>query len=200
MLMKITYLKAFLHFLLNVLKSNWARKWSMGKVLLISCSPVFISCIKIKVSLCLSTATWIYMGKGQYNSSSLTSYRVVCYWITEFSHMTHTLTGSGDRHVTSDGVNCTFIREVSQLWKLPHTENLETLLIGFLEFYSSFDFSIHAISLINGMSVPKPDHSPFYTTNPLEQGLNISKNMSHEGTNTYGENSAIPFGCWNQWP
>ena len=82
--------------------------------------------------------------------------------------MTYTFTGSGDRHVTSDGVNCTFIRDVSQLChhmgssvkKLANTKSLETLFIGFFEFYSNFDFSTHAISLLNGMSVPKPDHFP----------------------------------------
>jgi len=104
--------------------------------------------------------------------------------------MTYTFTGSGDRRVTSDGVNCTFIRDVSRLCqhmassikKLPNTESLETLLVGFFEFYSSFDFSTHAVSLFNGMSVPKPDHSPLYIANPLERGLNVSKNVSHDET------------------
>lgn len=104
--------------------------------------------------------------------------------------MAHTFTGSGDRRVTSDGVNCTFIRDVPRLCqhmassdgKLPNTENLETLLIGFFEFYSSFDFSTLAISLTNGISVPKPDHSPLYIANPLERGLNVSKNVSHDET------------------
>jgi len=99
-------------------------------------------------------------------------------------------TGSGDHRVTSDGVNCTFVRDVSLLCqhmassvrKLPNTHNLETLFMGFFEFYSSFDFSAHAISLINGVSVPKPDHSPLYIANPLERGLNVSKNVSHDET------------------
>ncbi|PNF22042.1 Poly(A) RNA polymerase, mitochondrial [Cryptotermes secundus] len=100
------------------------------------------------------------------------------------------LAGPGDHRVTSDGVNCTFIRDVSQLCqhmtssvrKLPNTNSLETLFIGFFEFYSSFDFSTCAISLISGVSVPKPDHSPLYIVNPLERGLNVSKNVSHDET------------------
>lgn len=99
-------------------------------------------------------------------------------------------TGPGDHRVTSDGVNCTFIRDVSRLCqhmtssvgKLPNIDSLETLFIGFFEFYSSFDFSTHAVSLISGVSVPKPDHSPLYIANPLERGLNVSKNVSHDET------------------
>jgi poly(A) RNA polymerase len=64
--------------------------------------------------------------------------------------------------------------------KVPNTDNLETLFIGFFEFYSSFDFTTHAISLTSGVSVPKPDHSPLYIANPLERGLNVSKNVSHD--------------------
>jgi poly(A) RNA polymerase len=98
-------------------------------------------------------------------------------------------TGPEDRRVTSDGVNCTFIRDVSQLClhmtsvrELPNTASLETLFIDFFEFYSSFDFSTCAISLTRGASVPKPDHSPLYIANPLERGLNVSKNVSHDET------------------
>jgi poly(A) RNA polymerase len=66
--------------------------------------------------------------------------------------------------------------------KLPNTDNLETLFIGFFEFYSSFDFTTYAISLTSGVSVPKPDASPLYIANPLERGLNVSKNVSYDET------------------
>jgi len=62
--------------------------------------------------------------------------------------------------------------------------------------YSSCDFSNNAVSLINGMALPKPDHSPLYIANPLEQGLNVSKYVSHDETGCL----KIPLGCWNQWP
>jgi len=70
----------------------------------------------------------------------------------------------------------------SSVKKLANTKSLETLFIGFFEFYSNFDFSTHAISLLNGMSVPKPDHFPLYIANPLEQGLNVSNNVSYDET------------------
>ncbi|PSN41078.1 Poly(A) RNA polymerase [Blattella germanica] len=97
--------------------------------------------------------------------------------------------GPDDRRVTSDGVNCTFIRNISQLQKhmastkkSPNKESLESLFIGFFEFYSSFDFSSHAVSLVYGNSIPKPEHSPLYIANPLERGFNVSKNVSHDET------------------
>ena len=52
--MKITHLKAFLHFLLNVLKSNLVRKWLMGKVMLISHSRGYKTRREVKMSLCLN--------------------------------------------------------------------------------------------------------------------------------------------------
>jgi poly(A) RNA polymerase len=70
----------------------------------------------------------------------------------------------------------------SSVRKPPNTASLETLFIGFFEFYSSFDLSTCAISLTSGVSVPKPDHSPLYIANPLERGLNVSKNVSHDET------------------
>ena len=97
--------------------------------------------------------------------------------------------GPDDRRVTSDGVNCTFIRNISQLQKhmastkkSPNKESLESPFIGFFEFYSSFDFSSHAVSLVYGNSIPKPEHSPLYIANPLERGFNVSKNVSHDET------------------
>ncbi|KAI4468029.1 poly a polymerase cid pap -related [Holotrichia oblita] len=37
-----------------------------------------------------------------------------------------------------------------------------------------------AICLNDGSAVTKPDHSPLYIVNPLERGLNVSKNVSLE--------------------
>ena len=97
--------------------------------------------------------------------------------------------GSDERRVTAEGVNCTFIRDIARLQqhmkatkKTPNTDNLESLFRGFFEFYSSFDFGAHAVSIISGSAVLKPEHSPLYIANPLERGYNISKNVSHDET------------------
>nr|CAD7392082.1 unnamed protein product [Timema cristinae] len=95
--------------------------------------------------------------------------------------------GPDDRRITPDGVNCTFIRDLKKLTeqnesKKQNKDSLETLLLNFFEFYSSFDFSSRAISIVEGMTIPKPEHAPLYIVNPLERGLNVSKNVSHEET------------------
>ncbi|CAG2057787.1 unnamed protein product [Timema podura] len=95
--------------------------------------------------------------------------------------------GPDDRRITPDGVNCTFIRDLKKLiehneTKKQNKDSLETLLLNFFEFYSSFDFSSRAISIVEGMTIPKPEHAPLYIVNPLERGFNVSKNVSHEET------------------
>lgn len=55
---------------------------------------------------------------------------------------------------------------------------MESLLKQFCEFYSSFDFSTKAVCLNEAVLLTKPEHSPLYIVNPLERGLNVSKNVS----------------------
>ncbi|KAF2880896.1 hypothetical protein ILUMI_25272 [Ignelater luminosus] len=89
--------------------------------------------------------------------------------------------GSKDKFVTEDGINCTFLRDIEKLkYKTTNTDNLESLLKQFCEFYSSFDFSTKAVCLNEAVSITKPEHSPLYIVNPLERGLNVSKNVSLE--------------------
>ncbi|XP_067003931.2 poly(A) RNA polymerase, mitochondrial isoform X2 [Anabrus simplex] len=95
------------------------------------------------------------------------------------------LAGAEDMRMTSDGVNCTFVRDISKLkshlsLQNSNKDSLGNLLLSFFEFYSKFDFSTRAVSLANGVSIPKPDHSALYIVNPLEHGLNVSKNVSPE--------------------
>ncbi|KAL1464122.1 hypothetical protein WDU94_003797 [Cyamophila willieti] len=89
-----------------------------------------------------------------------------------------------DRRVSEDGVNCTFLRDISKLQFHPSlpdsTDSLTTLLFGFFEFYSQFDFNTHGVSLYYGTPIPKPEYSALYINNPLERGLNVSKNVSFE--------------------
>lgn len=84
-----------------------------------------------------------------------------------------------DQRITSDDIDCTFLRDVT---KLPFTttnqDSLGQLLFQFFEFYSQFDFTNRAISLNEARTVIKPDDSAMYIVNPLELGLNVSKNLS----------------------
>ncbi|XP_076366914.1 poly(A) RNA polymerase, mitochondrial-like isoform X2 [Tachypleus tridentatus] len=60
------------------------------------------------------------------------------------------------------------------------TEDLEILLKEFFLFYEKFNFKERGLSLTTGHSMVKPDYSPLYIENPLEQELNVSKNVSSE--------------------
>ncbi|KAH8394488.1 hypothetical protein KR222_011843, partial [Zaprionus bogoriensis] len=86
-----------------------------------------------------------------------------------------------DIRVTEDGINCTFGRDLERLgFRSRNTSSLSELLLQFFEFYSQFDFHNRAISLNEGRALAKPDHSAMYIVNPLEQLLNVSKNVSLE--------------------
>ncbi|ALC49151.1 CG11418 [Drosophila busckii] len=88
---------------------------------------------------------------------------------------------TADIRVTEDGINCTFARDMERLnFRSRNTSSLSELLLQFFEFYSQFDFHNRAISLNEARALGKPDHSAMYIVNPLEQLLNVSKNVSLE--------------------
>lgn len=88
---------------------------------------------------------------------------------------------NNDVRITNEGVNCTFVRDIS---KLPRTvenkKSLDQLLHGFFDYYASFDFNTNAISLNYGKTINKPEYNALYIVNPLEVHFNVSKNMSSE--------------------
>ncbi|KAI4468026.1 poly a polymerase cid pap -related [Holotrichia oblita] len=89
--------------------------------------------------------------------------------------------GPEDTFITEDGINCTFLRNLDKLdFKTKNSDSLQSLLEQFFIHYSQFDFHMKAICLNDGSAVTKPDHSPLYIVNPLERGLNVSKNVSLE--------------------
>ncbi|XP_060662872.1 poly(A) RNA polymerase, mitochondrial isoform X1 [Drosophila nasuta] len=88
---------------------------------------------------------------------------------------------STDIRITEDGINCTFARDMERVsFASRNTSSLSELLLQFFEFYSQFDFHNRAISLNEARALSKPDHSAMYIVNPLEQLLNVSKNVSLE--------------------
>uniref|UniRef100_A0A1B6MF47 Poly(A) RNA polymerase, mitochondrial n=1 Tax=Graphocephala atropunctata TaxID=36148 RepID=A0A1B6MF47_9HEMI len=92
------------------------------------------------------------------------------------------LAGKTDRRITEDGVNCSFLRDITQLSPSDNTSNLESLLLGFFEYYAAFDFATQGISLGTGAPIKKRDHAALYIANPLETHLNVSQNVSLEET------------------
>lgn len=88
---------------------------------------------------------------------------------------------NNDVRITNEGVNCTFVRDVSKLPRIvENKKTLDQLLHGFFDYYASFDFNTNAISLNYGKTINKPEYSALYIVNPLEVHFNVSKNMSSE--------------------
>ncbi|XP_017776733.1 PREDICTED: poly(A) RNA polymerase, mitochondrial isoform X2 [Nicrophorus vespilloides] len=93
------------------------------------------------------------------------------------------LAGKNDKYITDDGINCTFLRDINVYLAtnpIENTDSLKILLLQFFVYYSQFDFSSKAICLNESMAIAKPEHSALYIVNPLERGLNVSKNVSPE--------------------
>ncbi|ERL89575.1 poly(A) RNA polymerase, mitochondrial [Dendroctonus ponderosae] len=91
------------------------------------------------------------------------------------------LAGPNDYYVTEDGIDCTFLRDITKLkFQTQNTSSLEVLLREFFEYYAQFDFGAKAICLNEAVAISKPEHSPLYIVNPIEKGLNVSKNVSIE--------------------
>lgn len=88
-----------------------------------------------------------------------------------------------DIRIAEENINCTFVRDLNRLPPESYSQsqsNLQTLLLQFFEFYSQFDFQDKAISINEGASVRKPNNLPLYIVNPIQQALNVSRNVSFE--------------------
>ncbi|KYN05718.1 PREDICTED: poly(A) RNA polymerase, mitochondrial isoform X2 [Cyphomyrmex costatus] len=89
---------------------------------------------------------------------------------------------SDDVRCAENGIDCTFLRDISKLppdYKYKtNQDSLETLLYDFFEYYSTFDFQMYGICIREGVQIRKPSRSALHITNPLETTLNVCKNVS----------------------
>lgn len=76
--------------------------------------------------------------------------------------------------------HCAFNINKSKFPVSSNGNSLQELLVEFFEYYSNYDFANNAISLNAAADVIKPEHNALYIINPLERGLNVSKNVSIE--------------------
>lgn len=87
-----------------------------------------------------------------------------------------------DVRCTENGIDCTFLRNLEKLppeYKYKsNQDNLESLVYGFFEFISTFDFHTKGICIREGVPIRKPSRSALHITNPLETTLNVCKNVN----------------------
>ncbi|KAK4885962.1 hypothetical protein RN001_002233 [Aquatica leii] len=87
--------------------------------------------------------------------------------------------GTGYNSVSEN--ESSFIQNIAlSQYRSSNTDSLEKLLKQFFNFYSSFDFTTKAINLNEAITITKPEYNALYIVNPLERGLNVSKNVSQE--------------------
>lgn len=133
------------------------------------------------IDTCFSSKSWFVAAHFAFNQCSCKTSRSLIYFYDKLPFVINKFLGSSDKYITEDGVNCTFLRDTKRLnFKSENTETLESLLGQFFEFYSAFNFEEKAISLNEAIAITKPEHSALYIVNPLERGLNVSKNVSYE--------------------
>lgn len=53
-------------------------------------------------------------------------------------------------------------------------DSLEELVLGFFEFYSSFDYTSNALSILTGEIAANATYDPIYIVNPMQTFLNAS--------------------------
>lgn len=89
--------------------------------------------------------------------------------------------GKNDQFLLEDGTDCTFLRDITNYkHETKNTDTLEELLIEFFVHYAHFDFENKAVCLNDTAVIAKPEHTAMYIINPLERGLNVSRNVSIE--------------------
>lgn len=88
------------------------------------------------------------------------------------------MASTDDIRTTIDGLDCTFLRDVTQIPVSENKENLETLLMKFFNFYGDFDFNKRAVSIVTGKHFANPK-GLFYIENPIETELNVGRNVSN---------------------
>ncbi|XP_018414230.1 PREDICTED: poly(A) RNA polymerase, mitochondrial [Nanorana parkeri] len=103
------------------------------------------------------------------------------------------LADKNDKCIVEDN-DCTFVSDLSKIKPSANTEPLDELLVGFLEFYGSFDFSKNCIDIRKGVERNKPDSFPLYIQNPFEQSLNISKNVNKSQLERFVQ--LVQESCW----
>lgn len=84
------------------------------------------------------------------------------------------------KNLNASQQHCAFLIPENKLPKNENTDTLQELLLKFFEYYSGYDFATKALSLNEAMDIIKPEYSALYIVNPLEKGLNVSKNVSPE--------------------
>lgn len=86
-----------------------------------------------------------------------------------------------DTRCTEDKENYTFLRDLQQIeFKTKNTSSLEDLFLEFLEYFGTFDFGQHMISLGTGKKMQKFEATPLQIINPFQTDQNWGRTVSYD--------------------
>lgn len=84
-----------------------------------------------------------------------------------------------DVRYSDDSRSYTFLRDINEIeFRTQNTSSLEQLFVQFLEFYGTFNFMKHLVSLTSKKPIQKIEPSPLQIANPFEMEQNWSPNVS----------------------
>lgn len=85
-----------------------------------------------------------------------------------------------------------FITDVSTLkFKSENTSTLAELVLEFFEFYRTFNYTKDAASIMTGTIKANISQDSIFVYNPLDQGLNVCRNVSDFERNQFIEKCAV---------
>lgn len=86
-----------------------------------------------------------------------------------------------DVRLSEDNRSYTFLRDISSIeFQTKNTNLLDELLIQFFEFYGTFDFTKHVISLTSKQPIRKIEPTALQIANPFEMEQNWSRNVASD--------------------
>lgn len=116
-----------------------------------------------------------------YPSLSLSNFMLTCMAINFLQTRPKPVLPPSDAFVTSKGTSTErYITDSTSVldFKSENTSTVLELLTEFFEYYAKFKFSTDAISITNGAIRANTSGDSIYIYNPLESGLNVSRNVT----------------------
>lgn len=117
-------------------------------------------------------------------SNKLTNFMLTCMAIFYLQQLRKPILPAANKFVSFDldGFGETICQiDASKLeFRGENTDSLEELILGFFEFYSSFDYDGNAFSILTGEIAANATYDPIYIVNPIQTFLNAGAIVSND--------------------
>lgn len=127
-------------------------------------------------------------------SLGISNFMLTCLVLFFLQRLPQPILPPSDTFVThrESGDSIQYITDISKLdWKSENTNTLAELVVEFFEFYRTFDYNRDAASLSTATIRANIAQDSIYIYNPLDQDLNVSRNVSDFERNQFIEKCQI---------